>query len=185
MKKQSGSVLVLTAITIAVLMVAGVSFVSHTTVEYKANVNSTRTLQAFYLAEGGLAWGLEKLDTFIAAQITPGSTNVRLPNPGELAPLFDFGSLSSSGIPGTTLDLTVDPSNNMKGILTATALHNGASNSVSQEVSEEAGVLKTYFHQGYYVNNIDLYEPVHACRRMWATGFARLRGWPSSRNSYP
>jgi len=56
MQSQRGSILVFVTLTVAVLMIVGVTFATATTVEYRAAMHHTHGTQAFYIAEAGLNW---------------------------------------------------------------------------------------------------------------------------------
>ncbi|MDP3486779.1 MAG: PilX N-terminal domain-containing pilus assembly protein, partial [Bacillota bacterium] len=59
MVQEKGSILVFALIVVAVLMVVGVTFTSVTTAEYRAAIAHTSSIQAFYVAEAGLAWAMQ------------------------------------------------------------------------------------------------------------------------------
>jgi len=56
MQSQRGSILVFVTLTVAVLMIVGVTFATATTAEYRSAMHHTHSTQAFYVAEAGLNW---------------------------------------------------------------------------------------------------------------------------------
>ncbi|MBS4054466.1 MAG: pilus assembly PilX N-terminal domain-containing protein [Thermaerobacter sp.] len=56
MQDQKGSALVLVMLTVAALLIVGVSLVAASTVEYRSSVNHGHSTQAFFVAEAGLNW---------------------------------------------------------------------------------------------------------------------------------
>ncbi len=62
MQSQRGSVLVFVTLTVAVLMIVGVTFATATTSEYRAAMHHTHSTQAFYVAEAGLNWARHALE---------------------------------------------------------------------------------------------------------------------------
>jgi len=56
MQNQKGSALVLVMLTVAALLIVGVSLVAASTVEYRSSVNHGHSTQAFFVAEAGLNW---------------------------------------------------------------------------------------------------------------------------------
>lgn len=61
MTKQQGSILVLTVLSVAMLMILGVSFLSLSTSEYTMSSMHANSIKAFYAAEAGLTWGRKYL----------------------------------------------------------------------------------------------------------------------------
>ena len=63
MHNQKGSALVLVMLTVAALLIVGVSLVAASTVEYRSSVNHGHSTQAFFVAEAGLNWARRGLPT--------------------------------------------------------------------------------------------------------------------------
>jgi len=61
MQNQKGSALVLVMLTVAALLIVGVSLVAASTVEYRSSVNHGHSTQAFFVAEAGLNWARRSL----------------------------------------------------------------------------------------------------------------------------
>jgi len=98
MQNQKGSALVLVMLTVAALLIVGVSLVAASTVEYRSSVNHGHSTQAFFVAEAGLNWARRGLQsgTIVLPVVSVGQEVVLYRNAA-------FGS-PAVGQPVTTLD---------------------------------------------------------------------------------
>jgi len=71
MASQRGSALVLVLMTVAALLIVGVSLVSASTVEFRSAINQSHSTQAFYVAEAGLNWARREISTNRSLLSTP------------------------------------------------------------------------------------------------------------------
>ncbi len=78
MRQQQGSILVFVVLTVAVLMIYGVTFASATVAEYRAAMHHTQGIQAFNIAEAGLNWARRGLHSgsIVLPAIGVGQTRV-------------------------------------------------------------------------------------------------------------
>jgi len=97
MTKEKGSILVLTVMSVAVLMITGVGFLTLATAEYRMSSFHSQTVQAFYAAEAGLNWGKKYLADNIASLI---------PDPEQLGEAAEF-TLPFDGSPQNYGTITV------------------------------------------------------------------------------
>lgn len=95
---ERGSALVLVMITVAALLILGVSLVSASTVEFRSAINHSHSTQAFYIAEAGLNWARRGLrsGTLVMPTIAVGQEVVLYRNAAFGTPIV--------GVPVATLD---------------------------------------------------------------------------------
>lgn len=130
MAEQKGSILVLTVMSVTLLMILGVSFLTLASAEFALTSVHAQSLQAFYAAEAGLNWGRQYLSVNIATIV---------PNPGALAENAEFtlafpGSTANFG--STTVKLQKQGSN---WKLISTSSFSRARQEVSQAATVVAG----------------------------------------------
>lgn len=78
MHSQRGSILVFVTLTVAILMIVGVTFATATTAEYRSAMHHTQGTQAFYIAEAGLNWARRGLGngSIVLPSIGVGQTHI-------------------------------------------------------------------------------------------------------------
>jgi len=132
MASQRGSALVLVLMTVAALLIVGVSLVSASTVEFRSAINQSHSTQAFYVAEAGLRWARRT--------IVPGS----LPTSGTIPQILyrssAFGGTSTDLAGIGELDVTVTRIADGRWELRSTGLQHQARRTVSWQITQAAGV---------------------------------------------
>lgn len=134
MQNQKGSALVLVMLTVAALLIVGVSLVAASTVEYRSSVNHGHSTQAFFVAEAGLNWarrGLLQGTIVLPTGLSVGQTHTVYRSQG-------FGGTSTALISVGELDIAFTRTASGWDLVAQGAQHQ-ARRTVSIQVTEQAG----------------------------------------------
>jgi len=134
MQDQKGSALVLVMLTVAALLIVGVSLVAASTVEYRSSVNHGYSTQAFFVAEAGLNWarrGLQSGTIVLPTGLSVGQTHTVYRSQG-------FGGTSTALISVGELDIAFTRTASGWDLVAQGAQHQ-ARRTVSLQITEQAG----------------------------------------------
>lgn len=134
MQNQKGSALVLVMLTVAALLIVGVSLVAASTVEYRSSVNHGHSTQAFFVAEAGLNWarrGLQSGTIVLPTGLSVGQTHTVYRSQG-------FGGTSTALSSVGELDIAFTRTASGWDLVAQGAQHQ-ARRTVSIQVTEQAG----------------------------------------------
>lgn len=140
MRKQEGSILVMTLVTVAVLMIIGTTYAATTTMDYSSTENNNKTVKSFYVAEAGLAYGMQYLQENVAT-LKHATSAVVIPNYA----IADIGQVQLTIIPqGNPIDRLWR--------LESTANHVGSQQLVSAlfQMPPVQGVSEEDLSQGFF-----------------------------------